>query len=395
MHPALGGRQPDMQHRGPPAGVCLFEVFARSPELNQQIVCSQPADRSQGVQLGGIAVGRRRGQEHDAPRSGGDGMCGCQPRGKSRTRVRFVDYNEVPRDFLQRAQYLGTLDEVEGRNVDSREAPGVDVGWQFPRGRGEPPRIGDGCGEREALVQLLAPLVPQAGGREDDGAKVVAVLRELGEEQPRLDRLAQPHVICDQQPRAGVAAHGERRFELKRQEIDARARGSRERSERTGAGRATKDISHPTLLADDPRRLREIRRLDPIERDEQRARGAGIRWRHSRQADGGTVAVRDVTRDVPRITAGEDTRGWLQGLHAAAEGQPQCHRKSTAKPLDWARQGGRGFEILRPRPTSRYADPAMRAATRSPGRPPVLASHQRPLVRGPGGCGTRADRPAT
>ena len=142
-------------------------------------------------------------------------MGGCQPCSESRTRVRFVDYDEVPRDFFQRTQHLGTLDEVEGRDVDPRQAPRVDVGWQFPRGRGEPPRVGDGCREREALVQLLAPLVPQAGGREDDGAKVVAVLRELREEQPGLYRLAQAHVICDQEPRAGVAAHRERRFELK------------------------------------------------------------------------------------------------------------------------------------------------------------------------------------
>ena len=114
-----------------------------------------------------------------------------------------------------------------------------------------------------------------------------------------MNRLAQPDVVGDQQPRAGVTTHGERRFELEGQEIDSSAGGIGERSEWTGEDRANENSSCPALVADYSRRLREIGGHDPIEREEKRARGSDIRCRHSGQSNGVAVGIRAVTRDVP------------------------------------------------------------------------------------------------
>jgi hypothetical protein len=81
-------------------------------------------------------------------------------------------------------------------------------------------RVDDGGANLEATGQFLRPLLAQAGRTEDHRALAPPSLLQLRQDQGRLNRLAQAHFIRNQQPRGQAAHDGQRRLELKREDVD-------------------------------------------------------------------------------------------------------------------------------------------------------------------------------
>ncbi|MCY4634967.1 MAG: hypothetical protein OXG04_10775 [Acidobacteria bacterium] len=60
--------------------------------------------------------------------------------------------------------------------------------------------------QRELLPQLFLPLLAQRGRREHQNPLDAAPQQQLGEDQPRLDRLAQPDIVGDEQANPNTVA---------------------------------------------------------------------------------------------------------------------------------------------------------------------------------------------
>ena len=59
--------------------------------------------------------------------------------------------------------------------------------------------VDDVEGEAELALQFVAPLAGHRGRGEDDGIIDAAAQQHLAQHQPGLDRLAQAHIVGDQQ----------------------------------------------------------------------------------------------------------------------------------------------------------------------------------------------------
>lgn len=73
--------------------------------------------------------------------------------------------------------------------------------------------------DAELVVQLGPPLLGERGRAEHHQSVGVALGEQLGGDQPRLDRLADPHVVGDQQPHRVLAQRHHERHELVRTRI--------------------------------------------------------------------------------------------------------------------------------------------------------------------------------
>ena len=90
--------------------------------------------------------------------------------------------------------------------------------------------VDDVRANREACVQLIAPLFTQSGGRDDEDAGVVLPGEQLRNHQTGLDGLAKSHFVRKQEAASGASHHGDRGLELEWQQRDVRARGGTQRS---------------------------------------------------------------------------------------------------------------------------------------------------------------------
>jgi len=132
----------------------------------------------------------------------------------------------------QRLEDLGLIDprELPAQVVDPRlrELVGADDGPGGIEGVGDTvaPLLIVALGfqdlrvQRELVLQLLVPLLAQVGRNHDQHA-TLALGPELGQHQARLDGLAEPHLVGqDDASGERVAAGEQRRFDLVRIQVD-------------------------------------------------------------------------------------------------------------------------------------------------------------------------------
>ena len=106
-------------------------------------------------------------------------------------------------------------------------------------------------------MELRLPLLPQAGRRHDEHPRVRRPDDVLGNDQARLDRLAESDFIGDEHAAGVAASDGDCRLELKRQNREMRPRGGAERGPvRYGVGEDRARGSPPARERDNAWRSR-------------------------------------------------------------------------------------------------------------------------------------------
>ena len=206
-------------------------------------------------------------------------MQGRPPIGARRGAVRLVDDDRVPGDVLDRTQDFRPLYEIVRGDVDPRKRPWVDVRRPLRRHRSQPPRVGKERVQPEARGQLAAPLLAQTGGRDHERAAGLVAMRELEQQEARLNRLAQADAIRDEETRDPMAEHRQRRLELIGQEPNRRPRSRVQRPERMQPHESPVERVEPPARTDHARARIAVERSRPIERRQQRLRAVARRSR--------------------------------------------------------------------------------------------------------------------
>ena len=156
------------------------------------------ADGAQRSERTGVAVVRRRREQHDVRDARGQRRDGLVPVAVAREAVRFVDDDDVPRAGGDRRQDVRALDVVHRHDRDRPGRPRVDAVGQRADPPGDGSKIDDLGREVEAFRQLVGPLFAQSGRRDDQHAVGRAARPQLSDRQARLDRLAQADLVRQQ-----------------------------------------------------------------------------------------------------------------------------------------------------------------------------------------------------
>src|SRR6185503_7594267 len=120
-------------------------------------------------------------------------------------------------------------------------------------------------------LQFVAPLLPQTGGGDDEDARLRSAGNGLSDDQPCLNRLAEPYFVSDQHS-AGIAARDrDGGLELKRQHSQICPCRSPQRCPfGYGSGEDRTRSALPSLHRHEARRCRRRRReIDRLERQKE------------------------------------------------------------------------------------------------------------------------------
>ena len=158
-------------------------------------------------------------------------MDSLMPLGIADRRVRLVDHEDVPAAGSDGRKNLRPLDVIDRGNRDRRRVPGVDVERQRSRELSQSARVGHGRLDGKSFSQLGGPLIAKPGGRQDEYAAGTTPREEFREHEARLNRLAEPHFVCQQHTRPKAVKHRHRRLQLVREQIKS---GAGRRQERPG-----------------------------------------------------------------------------------------------------------------------------------------------------------------
>ena len=136
----------------------------------------------------------------------------------------LVEDHRVPHEPLERAHHLRTLDEVDRRNRHRAAGPGVG---RTPRRTGarDRARLGMPRIEAKALLQLRLPLLSERRGGDDQHPPVMRAFENLGDDERRLNRLAEADFVRNQDPGSHSMRDGQGRLELKWEQRDSRPKG--------------------------------------------------------------------------------------------------------------------------------------------------------------------------
>ena len=162
----------------------------------------------------------------------------------------LVHDEEIPAHRFQGAEHLRPFDEVDGRQVDARNRPGVHVRGQFASDRSQPRGVRVDRRQIQQRGQLLLPLRPQRGRHDHQDSGRCPPSHHLPHDHPCLHRLPQAHVVSDQHPRGGVAEDREGGLELVGEQLD-RARTESKRAEREGPAEPRADVFGPEAWGQD------------------------------------------------------------------------------------------------------------------------------------------------
>ena len=226
--------------------------------------------------------------------------------------------------------------------TSDRQASPFSAVFQSELSQGVP--VDARCLDCKAIRELLQPLIAQAGRSEHEHARDHATHEQLGRDQASLDRLAEAHLVGEQDPRTEPAKNRHRRLQLMREEIDLRRSRSSQRSGRAvtrdqgAAGAAPGDRAH------DPRPRRASDRLDSVKGNEDAALETHLRQREAAQRDNLAVLVRADVHDAPPRTAHHheiarpNTRvvvsvRW-RNLHRASATRAQIVRRAFGAPSE-------------------------------------------------------------
>lgn len=200
--------------------------------------------------------------------------------------------------------------------------------------------VDDVEGERELLPHLLPPLGPQGGRAEDQDAADPAAEDQLGQDETRLDRLAEPHIVGDQERDARHPQGAQERDELEVFHLERPVEGGCDRQalERTGGAVRVDEGGQrgPARGAHERVELPGIHRI--------LARGIGQRSRFEEPRRGLALPDQTILGDTigVGVLQGDEMeapiRPGIEGFYIGDEGTPVADRGEHAGARD---RGGR------------------------------------------------------
>ena len=131
--------------------------------------------------------------------------------------------------------HIGLAQVVVGGDDAVEGTPGIGVHAEFSAEAVGRLPVHDLEAQGELVAEFVPPLVAERGRGEDEDAADTAAEQQFGEDQPRLDGLAEAHVVGDQQAHARHGQRLQQRHELVVLDPHAAVEGARHR---LGAERA-------------------------------------------------------------------------------------------------------------------------------------------------------------
>jgi len=136
---------------------------------------------------------------------------------------------------------------------------------------------------------------------------------QIGEDQARLDRLAEPDLVGEQQPRR-AARRRQGWLELVVEQVDAGGRGIPQVVRPAIVGEQRAQAEHPPVPSDRARPRLALGGLQAVERRKQRPPDAEVRGRRAHQPARPTRAVVHHFDDAPAAATGLDQRAGARFL---------------------------------------------------------------------------------
>ena len=301
MQFALLDRHSHPQEMDAPAAL-QAHVRARAPEHDDGPFTCRPAGVAQSGKRSGVARVRRGGHQHEMSR---------QPPERRHRRapierdggVRLVHDHQVPGDRGEAPEHLGSLGEVERDDHNRTCRPRIHVGRQRDDAPPDRRQIHDRRVYAEAVRQLGRPLVAQAGRDQHEGVPKPAARLQFGYHQSGLDRLAEAHLVGEQDAGSQSIGDGHRRLELPGEEVD---RGRAGRAQRSGRRPSDHEPGEPRRPAP-PRRVGHCLRCDDRERSieggQKGAHEAPVRDSAANETQRGAAVERPERAHAPVVAA--------------------------------------------------------------------------------------------
>ena len=190
-------------------------------------------------------------------------------------------------------------------------------------------------------------------------------MRELQQQEPGLDRLAEADSVRDEQSRCAVAKYGERRLELVGQQADRRLSGRTKTAERMQADERAIELVEPATRTDDAGATIAVNCSQTIEGCQQRLLSVAA---DLPQPQGGAVDRPGDTGNAPSPPARDDPaaarlrrRGIGCGIHGPWTGNSDAGARPRPGPQPMARRYVFGVNALRIGPRPRLVTPPTRA----------------------------------
>ena len=194
-----------------------------------------------------------------------------------RGRVCLVDDQRVPCAADDSGEHLGPLHVVCRGHHDRVRRPGIDADRQLRQALPHLTRVQHDGVERESFLELVDPLVPETGRRDDEHLVGRAARSQLGDDQPGLDRLAKADLVGDEDTRAHSPRDRQSRLELVREQCDVSRPGRAQGFRAAGIGNQRAKPVLPPMCRTPPGRNVLVNLLNAVERCDEPSLDAEVR----------------------------------------------------------------------------------------------------------------------
>ncbi len=140
--------------------------------------------------------------------------------GRTRHLMRFVDHKDIPEHRRCGIEDFRLLHEIKRRDGHVLNRPWVDAWRQTCSDRAEGIGLEDRCAHAESPRKLIDPLLPHRRRSQHERAVAPSPVLELSEDQGRLNRLAEPDFVSNQDAVGETAENRNGWLELERKDID-------------------------------------------------------------------------------------------------------------------------------------------------------------------------------
>jgi hypothetical protein len=217
--------------------------------------------------------------------------------------VGLIQNDQIPNDGCHAPERFGSLDEIDRSNSDFVEQPRIGAGWQQRAPAAQQKRVDNRGGNAKSGVELLLPLLAKSRGCEKKRPFCETTLAKLGEKQSGLNRFAQTHLIRQEDATGQSPTKSERRFQLKRQELNSSECSGAQSIEWVVQRQELFEPATPFRLSHDSQRGRNVFWLQAVERIDQGGGLAGVLSPNTGQMDDGARIERVHVVDLPDCSA--------------------------------------------------------------------------------------------
>ena len=197
MHLAFVAAEPDREQMHMPRAAESNITPCAAEQRNRVVFLELANGAERGVR--GIVTGVRSGcQQNDVACAASQLLHRGKTLRRRRDLVRFINNQQIPENRCGGAQHFRLFHEIGGGDGDGFHDPWVHAKRQRRCHCAQRIGVQNRRANAKPAPQLVAPLLAQTSGRENERALAPAALLQLGQRKARLNRLAEAYSVGQQ-----------------------------------------------------------------------------------------------------------------------------------------------------------------------------------------------------